>query len=116
MYTTDIGRAYDAAKAYLESQGVSIRTYLYHEGSEYVVAEDDGDLVLGKVAVKDGEMPAERFTQRQFESVAKRYLEESETASCIVRADTISVMLLSDGDRGLLRHHRNCLTMATEVC
>ena len=66
-------------------------------------------------AIKDGEMPPVRFTNRQFESVAKRYLEESDSSNCLLRADTISVMLLDD-DRGLLRHHRNCLNTATEVC
>ena len=114
MYT-DISRAYDAAKVYLESQDVTIKTYLYHEGDNYIVAEDDGTIVIAKVAARDGEMPPERFTNRQFESVAKRYLEESETGNCLLRADTISVMMLDD-DRGLLRHHRNCLNAATEVC
>ena len=111
-----ITKAYDVARTYLESQDVTIRTYLYHEGDNYIVAEDDGTIVIAKVAIRDGEMPTERFTNRQFESVAKRYLEESESSSCLLRADTISVMMLADGDRGLLRHHRNCLAGATEVC
>ena len=113
--SANITKAYDAAKAYLESQDVTIRRYLYHEGDNYIVAEDDGTIVIAKVAARDGEMPPERFTNRQFESVAKRYLEENEIGSCLLRADTISVMMLDD-DRGMLRHHRNCLNSTTEVC
>lgn len=114
-HNIDVGkRGEEATCLFLEHEGFEIieRNWRCPSGEADIIAIDGENLVFVEVKTRSSEstgLPEEAVTRekrRRYEEIALAYLRSSTLGSMYVRFDVASVTLL-DGDRGLLRYHRN---------
>jgi putative endonuclease len=110
-------RGEDAAAAYLERQGIEIidRNWRCRYGEVDIVAWDEGELVFVEVKTRQGieqGLPEDAITHEKrsrYERIAACYLSDHVFEDCCVRFDVIA-LLVTDGRRALLRHHRSAFS------
>ena len=108
-------RATKAIGRYLELKGSEILEEGWAHGDDRVdyIVDDAGEVafVFGHVHENMGAgIPDERIDRKSFERLAAAYLaEHPELADCAVRADTVTVLVLSS-DRAMVRHCVNALS------
>lgn len=114
-HNIDVGRrGEEAVCLFLEHEGFEVleRNWRCPSGEADIIATDGEHLVFVEVKTRSSEaigLPEEAVTRekrRRYEEIALAYLRSSTLGSMYVRFDVASVTLL-DGDRGLLRYHRN---------
>lgn len=112
LYAT---RAMKAIGRYLELRGAEILEEGWAHGddkADYIICDEDAvAFVFGYVHENMGAgIPDERIDRKSFERLAAAYLaEHPEHADCAVRADTVTVLVLSS-DRAMVRHYVNALS------
>ena len=104
-----------AARAFLERRDFEVLEEGWAHGGERVdlIAREDGDMVFVDVVADDRgpDMPEERPDRGRFERLAAAYLaEHPDGGDFQVRYDVVSILVVN-GDRALLRHHRTALGM-----
>lgn len=113
MEATIMDGARKATRAYLERRDFEVLEEGWAHGSERVdlIAREDGDMVFVDVVAADHgpDMPEERPDRSRFERLAAAYLaEHPDGGDFRVRYDVVSILVVN-GDRALLGHHRNAL-------
>ena len=108
--------ALEASAAYLKARGYEVieTAWTCEEGTIDIIAKDEGDLVLAKVAFSgsvDKGFPRENLKREKLEKLAARYLATCEEVNVALRFDFIGILALA-ADRALVRHHVNALGMA----
>lgn len=110
--------ANDAAVKFLKGRGYEIleRNWVGLAGQHIdIIAKDDDTVVLTDVMVRDDsvkgfpEEPNFKIERKRYEGVALAYLASHDFGNCRVRFDNIALVVL--GDRALVRHHVNALTV-----
>ena len=108
-------KAMKAIGRYLELRGCEVLEEGWAHGedkADYIMA-DEGAIafVFGHVHENVGVgIPDERIDRKSFERLAAAYLaEHPEHADCAVRADEVTVLILSN-DRAMVRHCVNALS------
>ena len=107
-------RAKKAIGRILELKGCEILEEGWSHGKDKVdfIIDDDGCIafVFGYVRDNLGKgIPEESIDRKKFERLAAAYLaEHPEHVDCAVRADAISLLVLSD-NRAMVRHYVNAL-------
>lgn len=109
-------RMLEASVAYLKARDYEIleTAWTCEEGTIDVIAKDEDDLVLAKVAFSADPgkgFPRENLKREKLEKLAARYLATSEEVNVGLRFDFIGIIALAP-DRALIRHHVNALAMA----
>ena len=107
-------RAMKAIGRYLELKGAEILEEGWAHGgdvADYIV-DDGGEIaiVFGRVHENAGAgIPDEHIDRKSFERLAAAYLaEHPELADCALRADAVTVLVIS-GERAIVRHHVNAI-------
>ncbi len=96
-----------AAKRYLKARGYAVLDEFECCGEPYIAADDCGEVVIARVGCGFGRIPEPWCDRDAFEEVAAFYLRTHDEIDVPVRADSIDMLILSEG-RALLRHTVNC--------
>lgn len=103
-------------RTYLERRGIEVKEEGWAHGNDRIdfIADDEEDLVFidCKITINNGDgFEEDSFDRDAFERITAAYLSEhQELPDSEVRLDIISMLVLSEG-KGLLRHHRNALSV-----
>ena len=116
MEATIRDKAERGIKTYLERQGFEIMEEGWAHGSDRIdfIADDEGELAFIDCRINDNDghgFADDKVDREAFERLAASYLtEHGEIPDSRVRFDVVSMLILSEG-KGLLRHHRNALSV-----
>lgn len=109
-------KAISGIRTFLERRGIEVKEegWAHDNDSIDFIADDEGDLVFIDCNVSDNDghgFGEDSFDRDAFERIATAYLSEhQELPDGEVRLDIISMLVLAEG-KGLLRHHRNALSV-----